>query len=104
MKIKKKFSFLNKYLARIILFSTKHLVCKSSSIFYLKIINIMTMLPPIIIKVVGSKFFIESIRLETFELMSVLVFVVDVVGVVVVVVRGSSMPGSAVWVAGICAY
>ena len=65
----------------------------------------MTMLPPIIIRVVGSKFFIESIRLETFELMSVLVFVVGVaVVVVVVVVRGLSMPGSAVWVAGIGAY
>ena len=60
------------------------------------------MLPPIIIRVVGSKFFIESIRLETFELMSVLVFVVDVVGVVVV--RGLSMSGSAVWVDGIGAY
>ena len=56
----------------------------------------MTMLPPIIISVVVSKFFTESIRLETFELMSMLVFVVDdVVGVdVVVVVRGLSMPGS----------
>ena len=71
----------------------------------MKIINIMTMLPPIIIRVVVSKFFIESIRLETFELMSVLVFVVDVVvGVVVVVVRGLLMPGSAVWVDGIGAY
>ena len=61
------------------------------------------MLPPIIISVVVSKFFKESIRLETFELMSMLVFVVDdVVGVdVVVVVRGLSMPGSAVWVDGI---
>ena len=65
----------------------------------------MMMLPPIIIRVVVSKFFIESIRLETFELMSVLVFVVDVVvGVVVVAVRGLSMPGSAVWVDGIGAY
>ena len=74
-------------------------------LFYLKIINIMIMLPPIIIRVVGSKFFIESITLETFELMSVLVFVVDiVVGVVVIVVRGLSMPGSAVWVDGIGAY
>ena len=66
------------------------------------------MLPPIIIRDVGSKFFTESIRLETFGLMSVLVFVVDVVGVVVVsvwvVVRGSSMPGRGVWVAGIGAY
>ena len=61
----------------------------------------MMILPPIIIRVVGSKFFIESIRLETFELMSVPVFVV---GVVVVVVRGLSMPGSAVWVDGIVAY
>ena len=61
----------------------------------------MMILPPIIIRVVGSKFFIESITLETFELMSVLVFVV---GVVVVVIRGSSMPGSAVWVDGIGVY
>ena len=53
------------------------------------------MLPLIIIKVVGSKFFIESIRLETFELTSVLVFIIDVVGVIVVV-RGLSMSGSAV--------
>ena len=76
-------------------------------VFYFKIINNMMILPPIIIRVVGSKFFIESITLETFELMSVLVFVVDVavvVGVVVVVVRGSSIPGSAVWVPGIGAY
>ena len=58
----------------------------------------MMILPPIIIRVVGSKFFIESIRLETFELMSMPVFVV------VVVVRGSSMPGSAVWVDDIGAY
>ena len=66
----------------------------------------MTMLPPIIIRVVVSKFFKESIRLETFELMSMLVFIVDdVVGVdVVVVVRGLSMPGSAVWVDDIGAY
>ena len=61
----------------------------------------MMILPPIIIRVVESKFFIESIRLETFELMSMLVIVV---GVVVVVVRGSSIPGSAVWVDGIGAY
>ena len=62
-------------------------------------------LPPIVIRVVVSKFFTESIRFETFELMSVPVFVVDVVvGVVVVVVRGLSMPGSAVWVDGIGAY
>ena len=55
------------------------------------------MLPPIIIRVVVSKFFTESIRLETFELMSMLVFVV-------VVVRGLSMSGSAVWAVGIGAY
>ena len=71
-------------------------------VFYLKIINNMMILPPIIIRVVVSKFFIESIILETFELMSVLVFVVDVV--VGVVVGGSSIPGSAVWVPGIGAY
>ena len=59
------------------------------------------MLPPIIIRVVVSKFFTESIRLETFELISV--GAVESV-VVVVVVRGSSIPGSAVWVAGIGAY
>ena len=69
----------------------------------------MMMLPPIIIRVVISRFIAESIRLETFELMSVLVFVVVVVVVgvvvdVVVVVRGLSMPGSAVWVDGIGAY
>ena len=58
----------------------------------------MMMLPPIIIRVVVSKFFTESIRFETFELMSVPVFVVDVVVgvVVVVVVRGSSIPGRCV--------
>ena len=64
----------------------------------------MMMLPPIIIRVVISRFIAESIRLETFELISV---VVDVVGVVVddvVVVRGLSMPGSAVWVDDIGAY
>ena len=54
-------------------------------------------LPPIIIRVVVSKFLAESMRLETFELISV-------VGVVVVVVRGLSMSGSAVWVDGIGAY
>ena len=59
-------------------------------------------LPPIIIRVVVSKFLAESMRLETFEPMSVLVFVVGVV--VVVVVRGLSMSGSAVWVDGIGAY
>ena len=64
------------------------------------------MLPPIIIRVVVSKFLTESIRPETFELISVLVFVVVVVVgvVVVVVVKGLSMPGSAVWVDGIGAY
>ena len=66
----------------------------------------MMILPPIIIKVVASKFFTESIRFETFEVISVLVFVEgDVtVFVAVVVVRGSSIPGSVVWVDGICAY
>ena len=59
------------------------------------------MLPPIIIRVVVSKFFTESIRLETFELISV---VVDVVVVVVVVVSGVSMSGSAVWDVDIGAY
>ena len=64
-------------------------------------INNMMILPPIIIKVVASKFFTESIRFETFEAISVLVFVegdvtVFVVAVFVVVVRGSSIPGSAV--------
>ena len=78
-------------------------------LFYLKIINIMMMLPPIINRVVISRFIAESIRLETFELMSVLVFVVLVVVVgvvvdVVVVVKGLSMPGSAVWVDDIGAY
>ena len=75
-------------------------------LFYLKIINNMMILPPIIIRVVESKFFIESITLETFELMSVVGLGSDVaVGVVVVVVRGLSMPGSAVWVViGIGAY
>ena len=72
-------------------------------LFYLKIINNMMILPPIIISVVVSNFFTESIRFETLELISVLVFVVMFV-VVVVVVRGLSMPGSAVWVAGSCAY
>ena len=72
-------------------------------LFYLKIINIMMMLPPIIIRVVGSKLFTESIRLEAFVVISVIVDVVDVV-VDVVVVRGLSMSGSAVWVDGIGAY
>ena len=56
----------------------------------------MTMLPPIIIRVVGSKLFTESIRLEAFVVISV----VDVV----VVVKGLSMSGSAVWVDDIGAY
>ena len=56
----------------------------------------MMILPPIIIKVVASKSFIESIRFETFELISVVGLGSDVVGVVVVVVMGSSIPGSAV--------
>ena len=73
----------------------------------------MMILPPIIIRVVISRFIAESIRLETFELMSVLVFVVvvvvvgvvvGVVVVVVVVVKGLSIPGSAVWVDVIGAY
>ena len=77
-------------------------------VFYLKIINNMMILPPIIIKVVTSKFFTESIRFETFMVISVVglgsdVWVVVVV-VVWVVVSGLSMPGSAVWVDGICAY
>ena len=71
-------------------------------LFYLKIINSIMILPPIIISVVVSKFFTESIRFETFEVISVLVFVEGdvtvfvVVVVVVVVVKGSSIPGSAV--------
>ena len=65
-------------------------------VFYLKIINNMMMLPPIIISVVTSKFFTESIRFETFDVISVVVFVV--------VVRDSSIPGRAVWVDGIGAY
>jgi len=64
-------------------------------VFYLKIINNMMILPPIIISVVTSKFFTESIRFETFDVISVVVFVVVFV-VVVVVVRGLSMSGSAV--------
>ena len=54
----------------------------------------MMILPPIIIKVVASKFFTESIRFETFEVISVVVLFPG--GSVVVVVRGSSIPGSAV--------
>ena len=70
-------------------------------LFYLKIINKITILPPIIISVVVSKFFTESIRFETFELISVPIFVkgdvtVFVVVFVVVVVKGSSIPGNAV--------
>ena len=63
--------------------------------FCLKIINNMMILPPIIISVATSKFFTESIRFETFELIEgdVTVFVVVFV---VVVVKGSSIPGSAV--------
>ena len=57
-------------------------------------------LPPIIISVVTSKYFTESIRFETFDVISVVVFVVGFV----VVVRGSSIPGSAAWVDGIGAY
>ena len=72
--------------------------------FYLKIINNIMIPPPIIIKVVASKFFIESIRFETFELISVVGLGSDVWDVVWVVVRGLSMPGSAVWVIGICTY
>jgi len=67
----------------------------------------MMILPPIIISVVVSKFFTDSIRFETFEVISVVglvIVVFVVVFVVVVVVRGSSMPGSAVWVDGIGAY
>ena len=63
----------------------------------------MMMLPPIIIRVVGSKLFTESIRFEAFVVISVVVDVVGVV-VVVVVVKGLSMPGGAVWVDGIGAY
>ena len=56
-------------------------------------------LPPIIIKVVVSKFFTESIRFETFEPISVPVFVegdvtVFVVVLVVVVVKGLQYLGA----------
>ena len=68
--------------------------------FYLKIINNMITLPPIIIKVVVSRFFTELIRFETFVVISVIGLDSDVW----VVVRGLSMPGSAVWVDGIGAY
>jgi len=64
--------------------------------FYLKIINNMMILPPIIIKVVTSKSFIESIRFETFVVISVVGLGSDVWVVVWVVVRGSSTPGRAV--------
>ena len=59
--------------------------------FYLKIINNMMILPPIIIKVVTSKFFTEPIRFETF-----VVFVVGLGLDVWVVDRGSSIPERAV--------
>jgi len=50
----------------------------------------MMILPPIIISVVVSKFFTESIRFETFELISVVgLGIVVVVVLVVVVVRGT---------------
>ena len=62
--------------------------------FYLKIINNIMILPPIIISVVVSKFFIESIRFETFEVIFPPTFVEGDVTVFVVVVRGSSIPGS----------
>ena len=57
-------------------------------------------LPPIIIKVVALKFFTESIRFETFVVISIVGLGSDVW----VVVRGLSMPGSAVWVDGSGAY
>ena len=65
-------------------------------VFYLKIINNMIILPPIIIKVVASKFFTEPIRFETFVVISVVGLGSDVWVVVWVVVRGSSIPGRAV--------
>ena len=52
------------------------------------------MLPPIIISVVVSKFFTESTIFETFDVISVEGLDTDVW--VVVVVRGSSIPGRAV--------
>ena len=64
-------------------------------VFYLKIINSMMILPPIIIKVVALKFFTESIRFETFVVISIVGLDSDV-WVVVVVVRRLSIPGSAV--------
>ena len=68
--------------------------------FYFRIINNIMILPPIIIKVVTSKSFTESIRFETFVVIFVVGLCPDVWDVgVVVVVRGLSMPGSAVWVA-----
>jgi len=65
-------------------------------VFYLKIINNIMILPPIIIKVVLSKFFTESIRFETFVVISIVGLGSDVWVVVGVVVRGSSIPGRAV--------
>ena len=65
-------------------------------VFYLKIINNMMILPPIIIKVVASKFFTESIRFETFVVISIVGLGSDVWVVVWVVVGGSSIPGRAV--------
>ena len=64
----------------------------------------MTMLPPIIIRVVGSKLFTESIRFEAFVVISVVELGLVVVVDVVVVVKGLSIPGSAVWVDDIGAY
>ena len=55
--------------------------------FYLKIINKMMILPPIIISVLTSKFFTESIRLETFVVIPIVGLDSDV-WVVVVVVDG----------------
>ena len=65
-------------------------------LFYLKIINNMITLPPIIIKVVVSRFFTELIRFETFVVISVIGLDSDVWLVVWVAVRGSSIPGRAV--------
>ena len=73
-------------------------------VFYFKIINNMITLPPIIIKVVVSRFFTEPIRFETFVVISVIGLDSDVWFDVWVVVRGSSIPGRAVWVPGIGAY
>ena len=65
-------------------------------VFYLKIINNMMILPPIIIKVVGSKFFIDSIGFEAFVVIFVVGLDSDVWVVVWVVVRELSMPGRTV--------